>query len=336
MKITDFNNARHVRIPPRKQNFPRASRLYDVRNFHISLKQWRMLHAVVECNGFMGAADKLHLSQSAISYTIAKLQDQVGIPLLTIQGRKAQITDAGKILLDRSRNLIREALELEELAESLRNGWRSEIRLAADHNYPSHLLMMALKKFSQLFQNIKVILHEADPVQVEKALLDHDADLAISTHIPDGFVGNPLIEIEHVAVAHPQHPLFKLQRELKTTDIERQVQIVILRQKEIVPNAGKRGPRGYFRPWNVYSFDAAIDALRECLGYAWLPHHRLKIWLDRGDLKILPLGEKHAYKTNLYLVHGQPLRQDPGSKNLADVLSQFSAMGSSGSIDKLR
>lgn len=326
MKITEFKEAGAHHHVPGKANFSRASRLYDVRNFHISLKQWRMLHAVVECNGFMGAADKLHLSQSAISYTIAKLQDQLGIPLLKIQGRKAQITEAGKILLDRSRNLIREALELEELAENMRNGWRSEIRLVADHNYPSHLLMLALKKFSQLFQNIKVILHEASTNQVEKALLDHLADLAISTHIPAGFVGNPLIEIEHVAVAHPQHPLFKLQREIMIADIERQVQIVISQQKETSPS-GKRGPRGYFRPWNVYSFDAAIDALRECLGYAWLPHHRLKSWLDRGDLKILPLSERRTYRTSLYLIHGNPLQQDSGAKKLADVLRQLSVTG---------
>lgn len=336
MKITEFKEAGAHRHVPGKANFSRASRLYDVRNFHISLKQWRMLHAVVECNGFMGAADKLHLSQSAISYTIAKLQDQLGIPLLKIQGRKAQITEAGKILLDRSRNLIREALELEELAENLRNGWGSEIRLATDHNYPSHLLMLALKKFSDLFHNIKVILHEASPSQVEKALLDHVADLAISTHIPAGFIGNPLIEIEHVAVAHPQHPLFKLQRELMATDIERQVQIVISQQKETTPCAGKQGARGYFRPWNVYSFDAAIDALRECLGYAWLPHHRLKNWLDRGDLRILPFGERNAYRTNLYLIYGHPLRQDSGAKKLADMLRQLSAMESSASFNASR
>src|SRR3569833_1322962 len=201
------NSWKEIGAAPRqrigKSSVIHDSRLYDVRNFHISLKQWRMLHAVVDCDGFTGAANQLHLSQSAISYTIAKLQEQLGLPLLKIEGRKAQVTEEGKILLDRSRNLIRDALELEELAENLKNGWASEICLAADQNYPPRLLMLALRKFSQLTQNIKVTLHELNAQQAEKALRDRCADLAISAHVPAGFIGSPLIEVEHVAVAHP-------------------------------------------------------------------------------------------------------------------------------------
>lgn len=300
------------------------SRLHDVRNFRISLKQWRMLHAVIDCDGFTGAANHLHLSQSAISYTIAKLQDQLGIPLLKIEGRKAQITEAGKVLLDRSRNLIKEALELEALADSLRHGWASEICLAADHNFPTPLLMLALREFSQLSQNAKVILHEVSPSQAENALRERTADLVISGHIPTGFIGAPLFEVEHIAVAHPAHPLFGLKRNISAADIERQVQIVISHQKEFVNTNDKHRLAGYLRSWNVSSFDTAISALRECLGYAWLPKHRLEKLLGRGELQILPLNEGHVFKTNLYLIHGRPVRPDSSAKKLADVLYRLS------------
>src|SRR4051794_11176293 len=111
----------HLRKPQTDGN-SRRTRLHDVRNFHITLKQWKTLHAVVDCGGFSDAAEFLNVSQSAISYTVAKLQEQLGIPILKVEGRKAQLTEAGRELLQRSRHLIKDAIELEIFAENLRFG----------------------------------------------------------------------------------------------------------------------------------------------------------------------------------------------------------------------
>lgn len=88
--------------------------------YRTSLTQWRVFHAVIACGSFSGAADFLHVSQPAISYSIAKLEDQFGIRLLKLDGRKAYITEAGQALLDRSHLLLREATELEAFADTLR------------------------------------------------------------------------------------------------------------------------------------------------------------------------------------------------------------------------
>ncbi|HVL76889.1 MAG TPA: LysR family transcriptional regulator, partial [Noviherbaspirillum sp.] len=62
---------------------------------HISLKQWNTLLAVVHHGSFARAAEVLHISQPAISYTIAKLEERLGISILEPDGRRAAITDAG-------------------------------------------------------------------------------------------------------------------------------------------------------------------------------------------------------------------------------------------------
>lgn len=290
-----------------------------------------MLHAVIDCDGFTEAANYLHLSQSAISYTLAKLQEQLGVPLLKTEGRKAYITDEGRKLLERSRNLIREAIELEALAENLRMGWNSEICLMVDHNFPTNLLMLALRKFSQFAQDIKITLHEATMHQAEKALRERTADLVISPQVPSGFTGDALIEVEYVAVAHPAHPLFSLGRSITPADLKRQVQMIIFNSKDFMQNNGKHHSVGCLQPWNVNSFDTAIAALRECLGYAWLPKHRLQDWLARDELRILPLDVESTYKTNLYLVQGNSLGSNRGVKKLAEVLYSFAAHGASSS-----
>ena len=63
-----------------------------------------------------------------------------------------------------------------------------------------------------------------------------------------------------------------------------------------------------------------MAALREGLGYAWLPRRRVRKWLDEGKLAILPLNEMRTCRTNLYLIHGRPWVPDSGAGRLAEVL----------------
>lgn len=292
----------------------------SVRNFRISLKQWKMFHAVVDFDGFTGAASHLHISQSAISYTLAKLQEQLGVSLLKIEGRKAQITEEGKILLDRSRELVKNAVELEALAENLRNGWGPEIRLSIDPSFPPELLMRALRKLSPYSLNIKLSVEEATLQQVKKALHERTADLAISTEVPVGFTGKKLIEIEHVAVAHPEHPLFALRRDITAEDLEKQVQIVIAGSNDNPAEQSNYRLSRYSRCWKVGGIDTAIDALRHCLGYAWLPKCRVQRWIDENQISILPLHNVATYKSSLYLILPGNAGAKSGAKRFADEL----------------
>ncbi|HVK95275.1 MAG TPA: LysR family transcriptional regulator [Noviherbaspirillum sp.] len=294
------------------------SRAYDMQNLYVSLKQWRIFHAVVDCGGFAEAAKALHLSQSTISYTVAKLQDQLGTPLLKIEGRKAILTLEGRTLLERSRHVLKEAVELETFGKSLGQGGGGEVRLVVDHNFPSHLLMRALSKFSQLSHSTAhVKLSEVAMLQTEEVLRDLTVDLAISERVPLGFLGEPLVEVEYLPVAHPDHPLLRLGRDVSAADLAQQVQIGI-------GFAAERDQGGIsakqLRRWSMSSLDTVVQAVNERLGYAWLPGHRIQKWLDDGSLVRLPTADKRTYKAMLYLIHGRPWASSPAACRLADVL----------------
>ena len=139
------------------------------RSPRISLRQWRVLHAVVDYGGFAQASEFLHLSQSAISYSLAKLQEQLGVPLLKIEGRKAHLTEMGRAILERSRRLIKEANEIEAFASALERGWEPEIRLVVDFAFPSSLLMRALRKFARTGKGTSVQLSEVPNFGMEEA-----------------------------------------------------------------------------------------------------------------------------------------------------------------------
>jgi DNA-binding transcriptional LysR family regulator len=290
------------------------------RNLRISLKQWKMFHAVIDFDGFFGAADSLHVTQSTISHAVAKLQEQLGVPLLVLRGRKAHITEEGKILLERSRDLVRNAVELEELAENLRQGWGPEIRMAMDPSFPPDLLMLALRKLSSLPRKIRLSVKEAAPDQARHALQENMVELAISTQVAAGYTSRELIEVEHVAVAHPENRLFALKREIAVDDLKAQFQIAVTGSNDYVAaEANYRLPR-YSRTWNVSSLDRAIAVLRHGFGYAWLPKYQAQQWLEENHLRILPLANGSSYKMKLYLVFGRSVAADSAVERFAEAL----------------
>lgn len=294
-------------------------KMRDIRTFRVSLNQWRMLHAVVDCGSFANAAEYLHVTQPAISHTIARVERLLGLPLLQLEGRKSKVTEPGSALLERSRFLLWEAKRLEEFAEDLRHGARPAIQLAVDKVFPTHLLLPALGAFSRHPRNTKVHLSEVSGPRIEQALRERATDLAIFGSVPPGFHGDFLTEIEYVAVAHPEHPLFRLKRELTQADMDFEVQVVSNAELATKVNDDRHAP-GTARRWHVTSFDTAEKAIRECLVYGWLPKHRIQESLDGGNLKILPLRSGTTYKSKFYLVHGHPSLLSSETRRLVEAL----------------
>ncbi len=112
-----------------------------------TLEQWQVLQAIVECGGYAQAAEALHRSQSSVSYMVAKLQEQLGVELLEIDGRRARLTKNGEALLNKARELLGDAFQLEQLAGSLAEGWEPQVSIAVDSLFPVELLVQVLREF---------------------------------------------------------------------------------------------------------------------------------------------------------------------------------------------
>jgi DNA-binding transcriptional LysR family regulator len=88
-------------------------------NVHISLNDWRILHAVHYYGSFVAAAEHIHMTQSAVSYRISKIERQLGMRVCELGGRRAVLTDVGRKILERSRYLLDQAVELETYMKEL-------------------------------------------------------------------------------------------------------------------------------------------------------------------------------------------------------------------------
>ena len=289
-----------------------------------TLEQWRVLQAIVEHGGYAQAADALHRSQSSISYTVARLQEQLGVQLLFIEGRRAQLTDNGKALLAEAADLLDEAHKLEQRALRLEQGWEAELRLVVDSALPTPLLLQALNDFYRSAGRTRVQLTEAVLSGTEEALLEQHADVFVGTRVPAGYLGDLLLDVEFIAVAHPGHALHSVGRDLRADDLKREMQIV-------VRDSGTASPRdegwlGAKQRWTVTSMETSAALVTEGLGFAWLPHHVIQHRLAQGSLKPLPLKSGLSRRVSLYLVFGDAVAAGPAARQLAQALIRAAAI----------
>jgi DNA-binding transcriptional LysR family regulator len=271
-----------------------------------------VLAAVIDHGGFAQAAAALSRSQSAVSYAVARLQEALGVPLLATQGRKAVLTAHGQVLLKRSRSLLADLSKLERLARSLKQGWEPELQLVVDAAFPRELLLNIVAELQQLCPNTQMQLSDAVLSGAEDAIVDGTADVVVTTRVPQGHLGEWLLDVKFVAVARSDHPLFKVEHPLTTADLVRHVQVV-------VRDSGLKRPRddgwlGAELRCTVSSMEASLATVEAGLAYAWLPEHLLREALDSGAVRPLPLAAGGSRIVALNLVLVQPELAGPAAR----------------------
>ncbi|WP_394180834.1 LysR family transcriptional regulator [Marinomonas posidonica] len=286
----------------------------------VTLEQWRVLQAVVDRGGFAQAAEALHKSQSSVSYTVAKLQEQLGYPLLIIEGRKAKLTERGEVLLRRSRHLIKEAVELEELAHTLGQGWEPELELVVDQTFPTPALLRALKAFEPQSQGTQVQLKEVVLSGGLEALKNGHPDLVLSGIVPKGYLADPIVEVELVAVASPSHPLMEEKEPINNERLSRELQLVI--RDSAVESSIDVGWLGTERRWTVSSVQSALEIVVSGVGFAWLPKADISDELANGKLKKLSLVSGSERNFHLYAIFGKGERTGPATRLLVELLQE--------------
>src|SRR3970282_1647653 len=113
----------------------------------ISLDQWNVLVSVVDSGGYAKAAERIHKSQSTLTYSIKKLESLLGVKVFELKGRKAVLTPTGELLYRRAKFLIEDTARLERAAGELAKGWEAQIRVAADILFPTWLLLKCVGAF---------------------------------------------------------------------------------------------------------------------------------------------------------------------------------------------
>lgn len=142
------------------------------------MKLDRLSHfaAVVETGSFTGAARRLSVTKAVVSAHVARLEEELGTALLTRTTRQIGVTDAGRMLYERSQTILREADEaVSEIAQSLTEP-RGLLRVTAPNDYGEAVLMPLVAQFRELHPACRVELDLGDSL---KDIQSGDWDMAV-------------------------------------------------------------------------------------------------------------------------------------------------------------
>jgi DNA-binding transcriptional LysR family regulator len=166
--------------------------------------------AIAEQGSFSAAAEKLHLTQPAISKRIALLEDQLGTRLFDRVGRQVILTQAGKILLNKAQLILSEVTATRRAIADLRGEIQGQLSIATSHHVGLHYLPPVLREFSSLYSQVKLDLHFLDSEQAYDEILQGRYDLAVVTlslEQDPRFQSYSIWHDQLHFVAAPEHPL---------------------------------------------------------------------------------------------------------------------------------
>ncbi len=166
--------------------------------------------AIAQQGSFSAAADKLCITQPAISKRIALLEEQLDAKLFDRVGRQVVLTQAGNLLLDKATNILHEVQAARRAIKDLHGEVTGKLSIATSHHLGLHYLPPYLREFSSRYPDVKLDLHFLDSEHAYHQVLLGRFDIAIITLALEQ---DPRINSQELwqdqlqFVAAPSHPL---------------------------------------------------------------------------------------------------------------------------------
>ncbi|MEU2262884.1 LysR family transcriptional regulator [Streptomyces sp. NPDC019645] len=180
----------------------------------LNLERLRTLDALARHGSVSAAADGLHVTTSAVSQQMAKLEREVGQQLLAKNGRGVRLTDAGRLLADHAARILSQVELAQADIEAQRGQVVGEVRLGAFPTAARGLFPAALTALRADHPDLRVRTSELEPEYALRQVIRGDLDLAVALDwsnkrlpVPGGLTREPLLD-DAADVAMPaDHPL---------------------------------------------------------------------------------------------------------------------------------
>lgn len=260
----------------------------------LSLDLLRALDAIDQRGSFAAAAEALHKVPSALTYTVQKVEQDLGIDLFDRSGHRAKMTPAARLILEEGRGILRDIDNLASSAKKIASGWEPELRIGVDSVFEPARLYPLVHEFNEAHPYIKVHLVHGSLSGTWELLINGDADLILSTDFLDpkidGYETRRFGEMSMVFAVAKDHPLASNACDWTHEQIEAYPTIVVRDTSKLM------APRtiGWTRQNRLITVPTMrdkIEAQIAGLGVGYLPRHRIQAELDNGDLVQVKLSE---------------------------------------------
>jgi DNA-binding transcriptional LysR family regulator len=294
-----------------------------------NLNQLRIFSEISKAGNITRAAERLKLSQPAVSKQLVELEQNVGMALFDRLPRGVRLTAAGEILREHAaRILVTELAAEQELAE-LAGLSRGRLSVGASTTIGSYLVPKLFGEFHRAHPQIQLELEIANTAAIQDAVLDNRVDLGLT----EGFVASDALDVEivhrdeMVAIAARGHPLLA-QTPLPARALAQTA--FILREKgsgtrDVIEAALAEAGVRIEPTMSLGSTEAVKNAVAAGLGVAIVSRLAVELELSAGHLALLELSDLRIRRA-LHLVRLKSKRAFPAVDSFVRILRRaFSA-----------
>ncbi|WP_104026403.1 LysR family transcriptional regulator [Vibrio jasicida] len=283
-----------------------------------TLEQWQTLQAIEQAGSIQSAAVTLNKSHTTLIYSVKKLEDQLGIKLIEVKGRKAGLTEHGKTMLRRAQSMLEQARELEMISEQLNSGVESQITVAIDHLCDPSWLYTPLSEFLTQNNTTSVQVVETSLSKTTDMVVNELADIAIINLPITNYPAEAFGTTTMVPVISAHHPLAR-KPQVSLADFATTSQIVV---RDLGDSDKAKQNVGWLRARQritVDNFDHAFRAVEQSVGFCRLPQHLVE-YRQNNKIKVLELEHSNQYQVALHLTLPKGVKSGPAALALYQAL----------------
>ena len=300
-----------------------------------TLDQLRILRAIVSEGSFKKAADSLYVTQPAVSLQIQNLEKQLEVCLFDRGGRKAQLTEAGEVLMkycDTILNQCQEACRAIEDLHSLKGG---SLVIGASQTTGTYLMPRMIGLFRQKYPEVSVQLQVHSTRRTGWSVANGQIDLAViggklPSELNDSLDVIPYARDELALVLPINHPLTKLNA-LSKEDLYRLSFISLDSQSttrkvldQLLANSGLEVHRLQIE-MELNSLEAIKNAVQSGLGAAMLPVVSIEREIIAGSLHKPRVADLEVQRELKLIKHPTRYCSKAAETFLAEILPKFSS-----------
>jgi len=258
----------------------------------LTLDQVSVFLAVVEHGSFSAAARVLNRAQSAVTYVVQKLEEQVDTPLFDRTQYRPTLTDAGRALLPQARRIVEAVGAFRAQARSIAGGLEPELALAVSSLFPMPILAEALRAFREHLPTVttRIFVESVSGVgrlvETDICPLGISATFALQSELLRKV---SLMDVDLVMVASATHPLARRPGKLSPEVLRDHVQLVLT--DRTTPHDTRDYGVYATQTWRLADLSAKHALLIAGLGFGGMPLHLVENDLHAGTLVRLELTE---------------------------------------------
>ncbi len=252
----------------------------------MTLDQLQVFKTIIETGSFRAASEKLNRAQSAVSYAIKQLEEEVGTLLFSRETYRPSLTELGRAYYEKVQAVLKEQSELESLAQLLRDGVEPQLDLSFTALAPLSLITPTLQKFARKFPLTRLSF-TADVLAADRCVISGEQDMAIAEppSLNKELEAVNFGEVEMWPVIASTHPLVNSISRVDDVDLKLIPQIVV--RSSIGGEDRTAGVLYESRSWRVSDFPSKLDLLRAGLGWGRMPSHWVEAEIASKSLKRL-------------------------------------------------